>query len=382
MLKRLYILLSSGLLLLNASTAFSQKDTCRFILIDTASHSITANYYLASNINQWNPADSLFRFKKEANGIIALQCIFDKDTNLKFKITKGSWDKSECSKSGGDISNRQLRTDTAKSETFFVQNWKDNFPAKPKQHTASSNVHIIDTAFYMPQLNRTKRIWIYLPKGYATNGKHYPVMYMHDGQNLFDELTSGYGEWGIDECLDSLIKKGTPGCIIVGIDCGPKRMNEYNPYDTKRFGAGEGDLYVNFLVQTLKPYIDSHYRTLPKKKNTIIAGSSMGGLISYYAILKHPDVFGKAGIFSPSFWIAHPLKQLTDSLGNKLTNHSKLYFYVGGQEDNADRDMLDMIDELHKKSRVRYIYDIDPNGKHNERAWRKYFPMFYKWIMK
>ena len=122
-------------------------------------------------------------------------------------------------------------------------------------------------------------------------------MYMHDGQNIFDDFTSAYGEWGVDECVDSLVKSGKPGCIIVGIDNGPKRMNEYNPYDHKEFGKGEGDLYLDFIVHTLKPFIDKQHRTLTKRENTIIAGSSMGGLISYYAMLQHPGHFWKRGHF-------------------------------------------------------------------------------------
>lgn len=364
------------------TNSFAQKDTCEFILIDTAMPSTAAHYYLASNKNQWNPADTSFQFKKNEKGLYSWVHVFEKGTTIDFKFTKGSWDNVECSRSGNDINNRSVKTDTAKCLVFYVDGWKDMFPSHPKQHTASANVHIIDTAFFIPQLNRTRRIWIYLPTGYATNGKRYPVMYMHDGQNLFDEFTSSNGEWGVDECLDSLIKKGTRGCVIVGIDCGPKRVNEYNPYDTKRFGKGEGGQYIDFIVKTLKPYIDAHYRTLPTKENTIIAGSSVGGLISYYAILKYPAVFGKAGIFSPSFWIAPEIKNATDSLGNKVTG--KLFFYIGAREDNTDDDannMLDIERRLKKVSKVSIYSIIDLEGKHNEIAWRKQFPLFYKYMM-
>lgn len=148
---------------------------------------------------------------------------------------------------------------------------------------------------------------------------------MHDGQNLFDEYTGNFGEWGVDEALDSLIKTGAPACIVVGINNGPNRINEYNPYNTDRFGKGEGDNYLQFIVNNLKPYIDKHYKTLSQKENTIIAGSSMGGLISYYAVAKYPSVFGKAGVFSPSFWIAPQMDSLTQAVAPSLSGKYFLY---------------------------------------------------------
>ena len=191
----------------------------------------------------------------------------------------------------------------------------------------------MDSAFFIPQLNRYRRIWIYLPADYATSQKHYPVLYMHDGQNLFDEATTAYGnEWGVDEILDSLTAKGKPGCIVVGIDNGgAARMSEYNPYEfTWRGGSTtekflpQGNQYCSFLATTLKPFIDKKFRTLPAKENTLIAGSSMGGLISYYAALNYPQVFGKAGVFSPAFWTAPAIKNYTDSAAQKLSG--KFFF--------------------------------------------------------
>jgi predicted alpha/beta superfamily hydrolase len=155
-----------------------------------------------------------------------------------------------------------------------------------KYSTASKNVSIIDTAFYMPQLNRYRRIWIYLPYNYNSTKQQYPVVYLQDGQNIFDKATSFIDEWGVDECVDTLIQKGTKASIIVAIDNGgEQRMNEYNPYVHEKYGGGEGDKYVDFLTNTLKPYIDKNYRTLKDAANTTIAGSSMGALISYYAAL-------------------------------------------------------------------------------------------------
>lgn len=173
-----------------------------------------------------------------------------------------------------------------------------------RPHTASPNVAVVDTAFAMPQLGRTRRIWVYLPPGYAASDRRYPVLYMHDGQNVFDAATSYAGEWGVDEALDSLAAAGDPGIIVVAIDNGPERIAEYSPWTHPRAGGGQGDAYVDFLANTLKPWVDARYRTRPGPQHTGIMGSSMGGLISLAAAFRMPDVFGQIGVFSPSLWFS------------------------------------------------------------------------------
>jgi predicted alpha/beta superfamily hydrolase len=261
-----------------------------------------------------------------------------------------------------------------------IEEWVDRFPAKPKVSTASKNVCIIDTAFLIPQLKRTRRVWIYLPADYCdgTNRK-YPVLYMHDGQNVFDDATAYSGEWGVDEFLDST---KLPACIVVAVDHGgEKRMNEYNPYDNKRFGKGEGDKYVDFLVKTLKPFIDRKYNTLKDKQHTFIAGSSMGGLISLYAVLKYPKVFGGAGVFSPALSVAG--EKIYDDIkakGKKV--NSPVYFYAGKLEDEAMVvNMLKAFELMDTVSKSEMTTVIRDEGRHNETTWRVEFPLFYKWIM-
>ncbi|HQV62076.1 MAG TPA: alpha/beta hydrolase-fold protein [Chitinophagaceae bacterium] len=245
--------------------------------------------------------------------------------------------------------------------------------------SASGNVIIIDTAFGIPQLQRSRKIWIYLPAGYSTSKKKYPVLYMHDGQNVFDSATAYAGEWGVDEFLDSVKLKES---IVVAIDNGlNKRMNEYNPYDSERFGKGEGGLYVDFLVKTLKPYIEKKYRTKKCRKSRFIAGSSMGGLISLYAVLKYPRVFGGAGIFSPAFWVAPKIYDDIQSRGKKVKG--KLYFYAGKQEgETMVPYMLKAFEALTSVSRSKISTVIRDEGKHNEATWRKEFPLFYEWLLK
>jgi predicted alpha/beta superfamily hydrolase len=259
-----------------------------------------------------------------------------------------------------------------------VEEWADRFPAKPRVSTAGKNVRIIDTAFLIPQLKRVRRVWICLPPGYAGSAKHYPVLYMHDGQNLFDDATSYSGEWGIDEFLDSTKARQS---IVVGIDHGgATRTTEYNPYDNEKFGKEEGDAYVDFLVKTLKPFIDKNYRTLKNPANTFIAGSSMGGLISMYAVLKYPHVFGGAGVFSPAFWISGP-KIFNDIKAKGKAFTGKIYFYCGKMEgETMVPDMLKALRGMKKVSKAKMKAVIRDEGKHNEVRWRQEFPLFYHWL--
>ena len=174
--------------------------------------------YVAGNFNNWNPADDNFSFIQKNNSWVKQIKNLAANT-YEFKFTRGGWDKVEANFDGADVTNRVVRLTADTVIRLNIAAWKDDFATIEKKHTASPQVIVLDTSLYMPQLKRTRKIRMYLPKDYSTAAKRYPVLYMHDGQNLFDERTSGFGEWGVDECMDSLIAKGKPPCIIVGIDC-------------------------------------------------------------------------------------------------------------------------------------------------------------------
>lgn len=368
------------------SISVTAQVNVRFIVKQRPSLHTSDTIYMAGNFNTWNPIDKRYQLLPDTGSYLDLQLV---PGNYEYKVTRGGWNKVETSKDGKDLGNRSLTLTKDTVIEISINGWRDDFKAEAvvRKHTASPHVSILDSAFYIPQFNRTRRIWVYLPEDYARSKKKFPVLYMHDGQNLFDEFTSGFGEWGVDECLDSLFKQGNKECIVIGIDNGVKRMNEYNPYEFKPYGNGEGDKYVDFLATTLKPYIDKNFRTLPNKKNTFIAGSSMGGLISLYAIMKYPNVYGGAGIFSPAFWTASGLENDLNKSAKKIK--SKLFFYAGGKE--SERMIPDMKKiETEIKALPAYrtgrssskIYDrVDMNAKHNEAAWRRYFPEFYRWMM-
>ena len=258
--------------------------------------------------------------------------------------------------------------------------------AQEKKSTAAENVHIISEKFEIPQLSTTRRIWIYLPPNYKNSTKKYPVMYLHDGQNLFDDQTSYAGEWQIDETLNRMTKDEKLATIVVGIDHGDeKRIEELSPFKNEKYGGGKGDLYLQFIIENLKPYIDKNYRTKSSKKFTTLGGSSLGALISVYGAVKYPDVFGKVLAFSPAFWFNS--KELNDYIAAQKINlqNQKYYFIQGKFEDEGmDLETQKVIDQLKdKKVKASQIYfKEDEKGKHNEFFWRRAFPEAFLWLNK
>ena len=350
--------------------------TVKFEIINQPKAHKADTLFVAGNFNGWNPGLQSFKFFKSANGNLVSEIKAVSKGLLEYKITRGSWAKVECAASGVSINNRVAQINSDTTLQIQIEGWADDIPGRPPVSTRTKNVFVMDTAFFIPQLNRKRRVWIYLPEDYAFNKKKYPVLYMHDGQNLFDALTSSFGEWGIDEMMDTVRKRSQ--CIIVGIDHGDsKRLTEYNPYPS-RFGDGEGDAYVDFLAQTLKPYIDQHFRTKPEPATTSIAGSSMGGLISFYAVLKYPAVFGRAGVFSPAFWIA---PEVITKVENASSIKSPFYFVCGELEgEQMTKDMQLVYQQVKKKGSTKSVYRVVANGQHNERFWQKELPAFYEWV--
>ena len=336
------------------------------------------NFFLAGNFNNWNPGDENSTFQQDQKGNYSVSLKLAAGI-YEYKITRGSWNKVECARNGTGIENRFLKLESDTVVVIDVEAWQDQSASKIRKSTASPNVSIITTSFYIPQLKRTRRVWVYLPSDYATSKQRYPVLYMHDGQNVFEDTTAYSGEWGVDEYLDSTkVRKS----IVVAIDHGgDKRLNEYSPYDMDKYGKGEGKQYIDFVVKKLKKYIDRKYRTLRGKEHTFITGSSMGGLISLYAMLKYPRKFGGAGIFSPAFWVAPGIYDEIRSRGSKVKG--RLFFYAGKKEGETMVPlMIKAFGELAAVSHSQLESVIRNEGKHNEATWRKEFPLFYEWIFR
>jgi len=345
--------------------------------------------YVAGSFNQWNPAAPEYRLTPRGAGVYTLTLPDSVRGPVEFKFTLGSWDTVELSGTGGDLPNRTftIPAEGAATYTADVARWRDPATTAPKKSTATKSVSILSEAFEMPRLGRTRRVWLYLPPDYATSGKRYPVLYMHDGQNVFDDSTSYAGEWGVDETLDSLHAAGDPGVIVVAVDNGQSlRLDEYSPWVNARLGGGEGDEYVDFLVNTLKPHVDRHYRTRPDRLGTGIAGSSMGGMISLYAALKYPEVFGRVGVFSPAFWFAPSIFSYA-AAAEPAGPDSRFYFVTGALEGTNPevyvRDHHRMVDTL-AAAGFRVGREVESHvradGRHAEWFWRREFPAAYRWL--
>ncbi len=252
-----------------------------------------------------------------------------------------------------------------------------------REHTLTGDVRH-HKAFHSKLLNNDRDLVIYLPPGYETSPKkRYSVLYLHDGQNLFDGATSFIPgkEWRIDETAQALIaaQKIEP-LIIVGVNnTGKDRIDEYTPVkDPKRNIGGKADLYGRMLVEEVKPFVDSNYRTLKDAQNTGLGGSSLGGLVTLYLGLKYPKVFGRLAVVSPSVWFAE--KQIITHV-DALPAKPKVRIWMdmgtkeGGNPEDAHRAISDarlLRDSLVKKGwkpGQDLQYFEAEGAEHNESAW-------------
>ena len=350
--------------------------------------------YVAGSFNNWDPAAEGFRLTPQG-GSYAITLGDSVRGPVEFKFTLGSWEKVEVTATGEDVSNRTFTVPALGAATYSgtVAAWRTG-PAPARPHTATASVSILDTAFRMPQLGRARRVWLYLPPDYATSGRTYPVLYLCDGQNVFDAATSFAGEWGVDEALDSLQAAGDAGVIVVAVDHGgAHRMDEYQPWPStdRRYGGGEGARYVDFIAQTLKPYVDAHYRTRPDRVNTGIGGSSLGGIISLYAALQYPDVFGRALVFSAPLFYEPGLFALARAY-RRRASPTRFYFVTGLNEGTTEpglpyramalslRAMVDTLAAAGVDTAADVRALLPPDGAHAEWFWRREFPAAYRWL--
>ncbi|WP_216328483.1 alpha/beta hydrolase [Deinococcus aestuarii] len=231
---------------------------------------------------------------------------------------------------------------------------------------------------------RTLLAW--LPPSYDQEPeRRYPVVYFHDGQNVFDAATNPFGaEWEADETLTALAARGVEALAVGLPHGGERRFHEYstsvNP-EWPEEGGGGADASIAFLTDTVKPLVDGSLRTLTDAGHTSLIGSSMGGLISLHGLLTRPDVFGGAGVMSPAFF-ACPNEAFT-RVRRSPTPTGRLWLDIGGQEshDHPERQraywddahaMRDLLLERGIGGRLRFV--AEPEGIHHERAWARRLP--------
>lgn len=340
--------------------------------------------YIAGTFNDWKVADERFRFQEIEAG--RFQFTFPSDIEkpliFEYKYVRGGWSEVEVDEFGNKTKNRKINHPVGKINDF-VPRWRKNgitYKAKflPKIKT-------INNRFEIPQLNSHRKVSILLPYNYEKTNCNYPVFYMQDGQNLFDK-NAPFGTWGIDKKLAVLAERGLGDVIIVGVDHGnDKRINEYTPANELPIGIGhgEGTKYLDFMANTLKPYIDKNFRTFPDAANTAFGGSSMGGLISHYAALYHSNTFSKVMIFSPSFWIYPDVYDETEKF--TPNRNTRFYLFGGAKEgSNMVENLFEIRNILQYKQKEKLPIDlkmvIDPNGTHTESRWGEEFPRAITWL--
>lgn len=246
-----------------------------------------------------------------------------------------------------------------------------------RHHTVRGDVRIVPQA-WSPQLENKRDVLIYLPPSYATGERRYPVLYMQDGQNLFDPVTAFNGhDWQVDETMERLSADGYEAIVVGVYHGGDQRLAEYNPFPGKWHSRGQE--YIEFLSSSLKPFIDRNFRTLPEPAATGILGSSMGGLISLYAFLHRPEIFGLCGAMSPSLFVGHGaiLKDARDA----EFHLGKIYLDNGTREPSA-RPVFEILQNKGYRIRTDIKYVAEHDGRHTESAWARRLPGAVRFLLK
>ncbi len=354
-------------MLISCVQNFSQEKISVKIEVQTKNLSDTDNVFISGNhslLGYWH--SSKIKLDKINDSIFAKIFQFEKGDEISFKFTLGNWAEEALKDDGTVPGNINLKIEKDTVISVKINKWKnENFVPKGKitgevkYHKNVSGKGIKD-----------RNIIVWLPPSYSReNSKKYPVLYMHDGQNIVDPETSSMGiDWGIDEAADSLIRQNKiREIIIVGIYNSSDRSAEYSHSDL-------GEKYMNFIVNELKPFIDKNYRTKSDRENTATMGSSMGGLISLMLVWEHSETFSQAGCLSPAFKVAEfdYIPWIQKYTGKK--KDIKIYVDNGGVgvEERLQPGIEETLAELekrgYKEGKELSVY-FDKDAEHNEAAW-------------
>lgn len=338
--------------------------------------------YLTGNFNRWDPRDAAYQMNPAGTNRYELEV--DNEVlpeRIEYKFTRGGWENVEIDRFGNITPNRKIQKKRQKAEDH-VERWRINWGPFKKEFFPI--VEIISEDFYIPQLNRTRKIWALLPYNYHQTDKTYPVMYLHDAQNLFNE-GSAYGNWEIDKKMSILAEYGRGDVIIIAIENGSEdRIREYMLDNDSITKNAEGKKFIRFLADTLKPYVDQHYRTHPEREATGIGGSSLGGLISIYSGFLYPEVYSKLLIFSPSLWV-NPENNFPQ-MNFKNPYNIKVYMYGGEQEGSEMTERIELFEQTMEgwenshSLQFDFKTSINPEGKHQEFYWSQEFPRAMEWL--
>jgi len=346
--------------------------------------------YLAGNFNQWSAHQHRIGEIPELSKSIQMELHDIEAGTLELKLTRGDWSSLNCSKEGHLLAPYSIDIFQDTYIHLSIDAWRDEFPIS----TMTPEVHLFKEDFYFPKLNKKLKVWVYLPQNYADSAHAYPVIYMHDGQHLFDEATSvgraGPVEWQVDKAIN----ESTKDAIVVAIahpETYSERQAQYLVHPFEEYTNPLGSLYLEDIVEVLKPAIDAQYRTLTDRAHTAMVGSSLGGLLTLYAGLLFPEVFGNLGVFSPSIWMDRAgLKEtFARCIHASAIQEQRYFFYAGDLEKRKQQDIsmesmsMDMCDfalAFKQLNKAEVFIDINPHGKHGALYWQKAFPRFYDWF--
>jgi predicted alpha/beta superfamily hydrolase len=343
---------------------------------------------LAGGVNGWNPGAPGYAFAPAEGGTQTLQLRLREGQAFEYRLTRGTWDTAERNADGSERRARTLEVRGDMRVDLRVERWLDT-PGKVTlvKSTLTGTIEQVRDV-KSPQLGNSRNLLVYLPPSYRKGTKRYPVLYMHDGQNVFNELTAFIKrEWRADEAAEALAARGHEVIVVAIENAGGARASEYLPLKTRHNDyEPKAEAYAAFVVKTIKPLIDGRYRTLADAAHTGIAGSSFGGVISLYMGLSYPEVFGFVGAFSPSLWVGdggmfHWAKE------HPAPKTMRLWLDMGDHEGEMPGERLyamelaesmgDLLREQGAQVRVRFGKD----AWHNEDAWAERFPTALEWFV-
>lgn len=292
-------------------------------------------------------------------------------TEIEYKFTRGSWDKEALTADSTIPGNYHAAVKNSNLLRHRIPFWRDNIIVRPSDRKASIVGTVVQyEKWYSPQLDNTRQVTVWLPPSYAeATSKHYPVLYLHDGQNVFSPGISLSGnEWRLDETATDLITKGLlREIIMVAIDNNQDRTAEYSPIQ-------RGEPYCRFVINTVKPVIDSTYRTLPGPQTTAVMGSSMGGIISFHLAWEYPEIFGLSAALSPAFIVDDEeiVNRVRDDSGARKDGLFIIYNGTEGLESRLQPAITRIIAALEEngyKAGCDYVYRIFDGASHSEADW-------------
>ncbi len=348
---------------------------------------LESEFYLETNFDGWNPVNPKQHMVLK-EGKYQLELELPIGVLLEYKVTRGSKEREEGNAYGHRRVAHRLVVQESCSQQIEVEGWMDLpqgvMPLMP--HTRVGSLESFE--LYSPQLEDTFSIWVYRPPSYDRSSGSYPVVYFHDGRNVFDAAHSYAGvSWAADAAAEALALEGME-TLMVAVDVREEHRNQdyvpfkavFNNYTT------HADAYGDFLTQTLKPYIDSQYRTRLEPEHTAIVGASFGGLISLYLGLKHPEIYGFIGAFSPSIGVAD--FQIFGYLQSQPLERPQRWYLDMGTCEGSDTQMAQFPVHITKvfayelqKRRQTVQLEVGEGHWHDEQAWQARFPKALRFFL-